>query len=68
MLTVFSYYPYGKKGVGGNVGHMFVAMDISKLGTPDDYKARVEGMIDEIKASKKANGVEKIIFREKLKQ
>ncbi|MBQ6811463.1 MAG: Ldh family oxidoreductase, partial [Firmicutes bacterium] len=47
---------------GGNVGHFFMAMDLSKLGDPDSYKARVEGMIDEIKASKKAVGVEKIFF------
>lgn len=47
---------------GGNVGHFFMAMDLSKLGDPDDYKARVEAMIDEIKASKKAVGVEKIFY------
>ncbi len=47
---------------GGNVGHFFMAMDLSKLGDPTAYTKRVEAMIDEIKASKKAVGVEKILF------
>jgi len=47
---------------GGNVGHFFMAMDISKLGNPDDYKKRVDDMIDEIKNSRKAQGVEKIYY------
>ncbi len=47
---------------GGNVGHMFMAMDISKLSSPDAYSARVEKMIDEIKASRKADGTEKIYY------
>lgn len=46
----------------GNVGHFFMAMDISKVGDPADYKARVETLIDEIKSAKKAEGVEKIYF------
>ena len=47
---------------GGNVGHFFMAMDISKLGNPEDYKKRVDDMIDEIKGSRKAQGVEKIYY------
>lgn len=47
---------------GGNVGHFFLAMDISRLGDPDTYRARVDAMIDEIKASPKAGGVEKIYY------
>ncbi len=47
---------------GGNVGHFFMAMDITKFGSAADYKARVDAMIDEIKDSKKAVGVEKIFF------
>ena len=50
------------KDCGGNVGHFFMALDISKLGNPDDYKKRVDDMIDEIKASKKAEGVDKIYY------
>lgn len=46
----------------GNVGHFFMAMDISKTGDPADYKARVETLIDEIKSAKKAEGVEEIYF------
>ena len=44
------------------MGHFFMALDISKLGNPADYKKRIDGMIDEIKASKKAEGVEKILY------
>lgn len=47
---------------GGNVGHFFMALDIEKLGNPDDYKKRVDDMIDEIKNSKKADGVDKIYY------
>lgn len=47
---------------GGNVGHFFMAMDISKLGNPADYKKRVDAMIDEIKESKKADGCDKIYY------
>lgn len=58
---------------GGNVGHFFMAMDISKLGNPADYKKRVDAMIEEIKASKKAEGCDKIYYpgeieMEKLRQ
>ena len=47
---------------GGNVGHFFMALDIAKLGNPNEYKKRVDAMIDEIKSSKKADGVEKIYY------
>lgn len=47
---------------GGNVGHFFMALDISRLGNPDDYKKRIDDMIDEIKSSKKAEGVTKIFY------
>lgn len=48
--------------VGGNVGHFFMALDISKLGNPNDYKKRVDAMIEEIKSSKKAEGAETIYY------
>ena len=54
--------------VGGNVGHLFVAMDLEKLGDPLAYGARVEKMIDEIKAAKKAEGVEKIYYPGEIEQ
>jgi len=47
---------------GGNVGHFFMALDISKLGNPAEYKQRVDAMIDEIKNSKKAEGIQKIYY------
>ena len=54
--------------VGGNVGHMFMAIDLSKLGDPESYSGRVEKMIDEIKAAKKADGVEKIYYPGEIEQ
>ncbi len=53
---------------GGNTGHFFMAMDISKLGDVDTYRARIDGMIDEIKASPKAEGVEKIWYPGEIEQ
>ena len=47
---------------GGNVGHFFMALDITKLGNPAEYKKRVDDMIDEIKNSKKADGCDKIYY------
>lgn len=47
---------------GGNVGHFFMALDITKLGNSADYKKRVDDMIDEIKNSKKADGCDKIYY------
>lgn len=47
---------------GGNVGHFFMALDIEKMGDAASYKKRVDDMIDEIKESKKAPGVEKIFY------
>jgi len=46
----------------GNVGHFFMALDISKLGDVSDYARRCEELIDEIKSAKKADGVEKIYY------
>lgn len=47
---------------GGNVGHFFMALDLSKFDDVDNYKKRVEDMIDEIKGAKKAVNVDKIYF------
>ena len=47
---------------GGNVGHFFMALDVSRLGDPDGYRARVDAMIDEIKSSEKAVGVNEIFY------
>lgn len=47
---------------GGNVGHFFMALDISKLANAEEYKTRVDSLIDEIKNSKKAVGVDKIFY------
>lgn len=50
------------EGTSGNVGHMFVAMDVSKIYDKDVFEKNIENMIDQIKSSKKAEGVEKIYF------
>jgi LDH2 family malate/lactate/ureidoglycolate dehydrogenase len=47
---------------GGNTGHFFMALDLNKLGNADEFKDKVDGLIDQIKSAKKAKGVEKIYF------
>lgn len=47
---------------GGNVGHFFIALDISKLNDVSEYKKRVDHMIDEIKSARKAAGAKQIYF------
>ena len=46
----------------GNTGHMFMAMDISKMMAVEDYTKSVETMIEQFKAAKKAEGVQEIFF------
>ena len=46
----------------GNVGHFFMAIDISKMMDADLYEKKVEGIIDEIKASKLAEGATGIYY------
>ena len=53
---------------GGNTGHFFMALDISKLGNPNDYGKRTEDMIDEIKGAKMAVGVEKVYYPGEIEQ
>lgn len=53
---------------GGNVGHFFLALDISKLGDVDAYRKRVDAMIDEIKASQRADGVAEIYYPGEIEQ
>lgn len=51
-----------KPGHCGNTGHMFMAMDISKMMDPADYVKSVETMIEQFKSAKKAEGVKEIFF------
>lgn len=46
----------------GNTGHMFMAMDISKMMAVEDYTKSVETMIEQFKNAKKAEGVGEIFF------
>ena len=46
----------------GNVGHLFVAMDVSKMGSAKVFEERMEAMIGGIKASDKAVGTEEIFY------
>jgi LDH2 family malate/lactate/ureidoglycolate dehydrogenase len=46
----------------GNTGHVFIAMDLSKIGDPKEFAVRTEHMIDEIKSAPKAQGVDTIYF------
>ena len=46
----------------GNTGHMFIALDIGKMEDLSAFIARTEQMIDGIKASKLAEGADKVYF------
>ena len=52
----------------GNTGHMFMAMDISKMMELDDYIHSVETMIEQFKNAKKADGVSEIFYPGELEQ
>ena len=52
----------------GNTGHMFMAMDISKMMELDDYVHSVETMIEQFKNAKKADGVSEILYPGELEQ
>lgn len=49
-------------GTSGNVGHFIMALDISKMCDVDEYIKRTESIIDEIKGSKKAEGIDEIFY------
>lgn len=51
-----------KSGHCGNTGHMFVAMDISKMMLVTDYEKSVETMIEQFKSAKRAEGVAEIFY------
>ena len=46
----------------GNTGHMFLAMDISKMMELSAYTARVEEMIESFKRARKAEGAAEIYY------
>lgn len=52
----------------GNTGHVFVAMDISKMMSVADYEKSVETMIEQFKNAKRAEGVQEIFFPGELEQ
>ena len=52
----------------GNTGHMFMAMDISKMMELSDYIHSVETMIEQFKNAKKAEGVGEIFYPGELEQ
>lgn len=45
-----------------NIGHFFLAMDISKFMPLNDFVSRLNNMVEEIKESPKAQGVEEIFI------
>ena len=46
----------------GNTGHIFMAMDISKMMDVADYVKSVETMIEQFKVAKKAEGIAEIFY------
>ncbi|QOY34241.1 Ldh family oxidoreductase [Anaerobacillus isosaccharinicus] len=53
---------YGDFDKSQNVGHFFQLIDINRFMSPDQFKERVDMMIDEIKTAPKAEGVEEILL------
>lgn len=52
----------------GNTGHLFMAMDISKMMDLGEYIHSVETMIEQFKSAKKAEGVSEIFYPGELEQ
>ncbi len=52
---------YGDFDKSQNVGHFFQMIDVSRFMPPEVFKERVDQMIEEIKESPKAEGVEEIL-------
>lgn len=48
--------------VGGNVGHFFMALDLSKTGDVNAFRDKTDALIEEMKNSPKAEGVSEIYF------
>lgn len=46
----------------GNVGHLFVALNVEKICDVKEFEAHMADMISRIKASEKASGVEEIFY------
>lgn len=46
----------------GNTGHMFMALDISRIRDVQEFEQCMEAMIDELKSTQKASGVEQIYY------
>ena len=53
---------------GGNVGHCFIAIDPKLLNPGSDVPGRAEEMLDQILATPKAPGVERIYFPGQIEQ
>lgn len=43
-------------------GHMFLAIDVETLGSPEEFQARVQGLIDEVKATPLAQNASEIFY------
>lgn len=53
---------YGDYDKSQNVGHFFQLIDVNKFMPEEEFKDRIDQMINEIKASSKADGVEEIFL------
>jgi len=49
-----------------NIGHMVMAINIKAFMEPEEFKSRVDTIIEELKASKKVEGVNEILFAGEL--
>lgn len=55
-------------GEGADIGHVFLAVNISPFQEPATFKTRVDQMIMELKNAKKAPGVQEILYPGELEQ
>ena len=52
---------YGRPDATQNAGHLFQVIDISALGTPEDFKNRVHDAVMYMKEAQRADGVKEIL-------
>ena len=60
---MFGSGPYEADKPSG-CGHLFIAIDVATLGSPEEFNERVQALIDDLKATPLAQDAEEIFFPE----
>jgi LDH2 family malate/lactate/ureidoglycolate dehydrogenase len=50
----------------GNVGHFFIALDVSRFLAPDEFERKVGALLDRVEQSARAVGIERILIPGKI--